>query len=183
MSVYAVLGEIQFQLVAYWSGYQSEQAVEYVEHPLVGRKPRLQFVGQKLDTIKIDIKLHHLVCDPEVELAKMRSALASRESLRLVMGDGSYEGMFVVDSLTVTQIKTNHHGKRLVFDAVMALRESPATISLLQSKQAAAARQAAQNAQAAPKWQIIPGGASAIQPIDGPRGEWKIIPGASYPTS
>jgi phage protein U len=182
-AVYAVLGDIQFQLVAYWSGYQTEQAAEYVEHPLVGRKPRLQFVGLKLDTVKIDIKLHYLVCDPEAELAKMRAALASRSALRLVMGDGRYEGMFVVESLTVTQIKTNHHGRHLVFDAVMGLKESPA-YNPLQAKRAAAIDQAAQNIKAAPKWQIPPGAtspASAIPPIDGPRGEWKGTPGQSYP--
>ena len=47
--MYAVLGNIQFELITYFEGMDAQFAADYAEHALIGRKPRLQAVGAKLD--------------------------------------------------------------------------------------------------------------------------------------
>jgi phage protein U len=120
---YAVLGTIEFNVIAYWSGIDQQQGLDFAEHALVGRKPRLQFVGEKLDTVKIDLKFHASYCDPEAELKKLRDAMAEKKVLRLVMGDGRYQGSFVIEILGNVHRKTSAKGTKLIIEASLGLKE------------------------------------------------------------
>jgi hypothetical protein len=72
--MYAVLGEIEFDLITYFDGLETQFGSDYAEHALIGRKPRLQFVGEKLDEVRIDLVFHVSYCDPEAELVRLKTA-------------------------------------------------------------------------------------------------------------
>ena len=72
--MFALLGDVQFDLITYFDGFESQFGADYAEHPLIEGKPRLQFVGDKLDEIRIQLAFHLHYCDPEAELAKLKDA-------------------------------------------------------------------------------------------------------------
>ncbi len=121
--MYAILGKVEFDLITYFDGLETQFGADYAEHALIGRKPRLQHVGDKLDEIKIDLVFHVTYCDPEAELVRLRNALASHEALSLVLGNGDYKGRFVITNITATGRHTDTAGTLLTLDAQMTLRE------------------------------------------------------------
>ncbi|EFS3478989.1 hypothetical protein HX217_005299, partial [Salmonella enterica] len=43
--MFAVLGDIEFELITYWDGFEATFGVDYAEHARIEGKPGLQFVG------------------------------------------------------------------------------------------------------------------------------------------
>ena len=121
--MFAILGEVEFDLITYFDGLETRFGAEYAEHALIARKPRLQFVGDKLDEVKIDLVFHSSYCDPEAELVRLRNALASHDALSLVLGNGDYKGRFVISNLTATGRHTDTAGTLLAVEASVDLRE------------------------------------------------------------
>lgn len=121
--MYAILGNVEFDLITYFDGLETQFGADYAEHALIGRKPRLQHVGDKLDEVKIDLVFHVSYCDPEAELVRLRNALSSHEALSLVLGNGDYKGRFVITDLTATGRHTDTAGTLLAVESQLSLRE------------------------------------------------------------
>lgn len=121
--MYAVLGEIEFDLITYFDGMEAHFGSDYAEHALIGGKPKLQFVGDKLDEIRIDLVFHATYCDPEAELIRLRGAMQSRAALALVLGNGDYKGRFVITALQATGRHTDRAGSLLAAEAQLSLKE------------------------------------------------------------
>ena len=91
--MFAVLGDIEFELITYWDGFEATFGVDYAEHARIGGKPGLQFVGDRLDEIQITLVFHQHYCVPDVELARLRTttgnvlAVSATVSLREYTGD------------------------------------------------------------------------------------------------
>lgn len=145
--MYAALGTVEFDLVSYWSDFSHQQGVDFAEHALIGKKPRLQFVGDKLDTLNIGMKFHFAHVDPEAELAKLRTAMSAKRPLRLVLGNGRYEGRFVIESIGHDQWRCLRDGTKLHISVQVGLKEfvpaDPVAERKADAKQQATARQAA----------------------------------------
>ena len=62
--MFAVLGDIEFELITYWDGFEATFGVDYAEHARIGGKPGLQFVGDRLDEIQITLVFHQHYCVP-----------------------------------------------------------------------------------------------------------------------
>ena len=147
---YAVLGTTEFDLITYWNALDLEQGMDFAEHALIGRKPRLQFVGGKLDTVKVQMRFHDNFCTPETEMAKLQQAMKDKKALKLVMGNGSYKGSFVIDSLGITHKVTTKTGTVLHSEVSVSLKESVET-KPEDAKKAAAQDKAKHATKAAPK--------------------------------
>ena len=100
--MFAVLGDIEFELITYWDGFEATFGVDYAEHARIGGKPGLQFVGDRLDEIQITLVFHQHYCVPDVELARLRTAMKAHQALALVFGNGDYRGWFVITDVTAT---------------------------------------------------------------------------------
>ncbi|MFZ5474552.1 MAG: phage tail protein, partial [Pseudomonadota bacterium] len=121
--MFALLGDVQFDLIAYFDGFESQFGADYAEHPLIEGKPRLQFVGDKLDEIRIQLAFHLHYCDPEAELAKLKDALAAHQAMALVLGNGDYKGWFVLTDVQATSKHTDKAGTLIALEASITLRE------------------------------------------------------------
>ncbi|OHX10254.1 hypothetical protein BI347_20875 [Chromobacterium sphagni] len=121
--MFALLGEVQFDLITYFDGFESQFGADYAEHALIDGKPRLQHIGDKLDEIRIQLSFHSQYCDPEQELLKLRSALAAHQAMALVLGNGDYKGWFVLTDVTATSKQTDKAGTLIAMDANITLRE------------------------------------------------------------
>lgn len=121
--MYAVLGEVEFDLITYFDGMEARFGSDYAEHARIGAKPVLQFVGDKLDEVSISLVFHASYCDPEAELSRLKRAQQAHTSLALVLGNGDYKGRFVITDLTATGRHTDRMGRLMAVDAQMSLKE------------------------------------------------------------
>ncbi|HBS3222017.1 TPA: phage tail protein [Klebsiella pneumoniae] len=121
--MFAVLGDIEFELITYWDGFEATFGVDYAEHPRIEGKPGLQFVGDKLDEIQISLVFHQHYCVPDVELVRLRTAMKAHQALALVFGNGDYRGWFVITDVTATSEQTDSTGNVLAVNATASLRE------------------------------------------------------------
>lgn len=121
--MFALLGDVQFDLITYFDGFESQFGADYAEHPLIEGKPRLQFVGDKLDEIRIQLAFHLHYCDPEAELVKLKDALAAHQAMALVLGNGDYKGWFVLTDVQATSKHTDKAGTLIALEASITLRE------------------------------------------------------------
>lgn len=121
--MFALLGDVQFDIITYFDGFESQFGADYAEHPLIEGKPRLQFVGDKLDEIRIQLAFHLHYCDPEAELAKLKDALAAHQAMALVLGNGDYKGWFVLTDVQATSKHTDKAGTLIALEASITLRE------------------------------------------------------------
>ena len=148
--MYAVFGEIEFELITYFDGMEASFGADYAEHALIGRKPRLQFVGEKLDEITIELAFHAKYCDPEAEFSKLKKAMQSREAGQFVLGSGEYKGWFVITDLKLTCRQTDKEGRLIEVAASMTLREYVIP-DLVEMKKAKGKSEAQARTAAAPK--------------------------------
>lgn len=107
----------------YWDGFEATFGVDYAEHARIEGKPGLQFVGDKLDEIQISLVFHQHYCVPDMELARLRTAMKSHQALALVFGNGDYRGWFVITDVTATSEQTDSTGNVLAVNATASLRE------------------------------------------------------------
>ncbi|WJV52746.1 phage tail protein [Prodigiosinella aquatilis] len=121
--MFAVLGDIEFELITYWDGFEAQFGVDYAEHALIQGKPRLQFIGEKLDEISISLVFNWLYCTPETELARLRNLMHTHNAQALVFGNGDYRGWFVVTDVQATSEQTDRSGNVLALNAQVTLRE------------------------------------------------------------
>lgn len=120
---HALFGEVVFDLITYFDGAEYKFGAEYAQHALMGSKPRLQFVGDKLDEISWRLVFHHVYCQPEKELLKLRSAIAKHQAMPLVFANGDFKGWFVPVDVSVTATQTAVDGTLLAIEAQMNLLE------------------------------------------------------------
>lgn len=121
--MFAVLGDIEFELITYWDGFESTFGVDYAEHSRIEGKPGLQFVGEQLDEFRISLVFHSLYCTPDNELSRLRRAMRSHQALALVFGNGDYRGWFVITAVTASSQQTDSSGNVMAMTAEVTLRE------------------------------------------------------------
>ncbi|EHD22653.1 MULTISPECIES: phage tail protein [Brenneria] len=121
--MFAVLGDIEFELITYWDGFESTFGVDYAEHSRIEGKPGLQFIGEQLDEFRISLVFHSMYCTPDSELARLRRAMRAHQALALVFGNGDYRGWFVVTAVTASSQQTDASGNVMAMTAEVTLRE------------------------------------------------------------
>ncbi|MDM7320225.1 MAG: phage tail protein [Fervidobacterium sp.] len=121
--MYAQLGDIKFELITYYNSLEESLSVNYAEHNVIEGKPRLQFIGDNLETIKISLNFHASFCKPEEELKKLKEAMLKHEALPFVFGNGLFKGKYVITELTGTQIQTFKDGTVMSITANITLKE------------------------------------------------------------
>ncbi len=121
--MFALLGEIQFDLITYFDGFDSQFDADYAEHALIEGKPRLQWTGDKLDEISIQLSFHAQFCDPELELLRLKSAKEAHQAMALVLGNGDYKGWFVLTQVRASSRQTDQAGTLIALEASITLRE------------------------------------------------------------
>lgn len=121
--MYAVLGEIEFKVVAFWDGFKSTMGVDYATHARIEGKPGVQFIGDKLDMLALEFSLHSQFCQPTTELNRLREAMLAHKAMALVFGNGDYRGWFVITELTATHQHTDPWGNVIAQNGTMSLQE------------------------------------------------------------
>ena len=121
--MFAQLGNIVFSLGNIIEGMDGTRASEFAEHRVIEGKPRLQWVGDGLETLTLDINLHRAFCIPETEIKRLEDARAAHEAMALVFGNGEYIGMYVITELSRRLCQADGQGNLISANARMSLKE------------------------------------------------------------
>lgn len=108
--MYAQLGNIIFEGLKGFSSFEESYAVNYAQHERIQGKPRLEVVGDSLDTINFDMYIHRDIMNPDEAIETLRAAMSDREILPLILGNGRVVGNFVIPSLNKTTSFTDSDG-------------------------------------------------------------------------
>lgn len=123
MSLYAVLGETELEVIQWLDGFESRFAAEWPEQGLIGRKGLIQHTGFAPDELRIEVLLHAQWCDPGVELAKLKDRMDAAEPMAFVLGTGEYRGVFVITDIETTTRQTDGAGALMALEARLTLKE------------------------------------------------------------
>lgn len=159
--MFALLGEIQFELVTHFDGLEINRATKFARHETLGGKPVLQRTGDELDELTIELAFHDYYCDPEAELKKLDAARLAAKALPLVWGNGVVEGSFVIESLRIVQQGATQYGKVISLSATVKLVEfvesAPLAAAVREKQASAPARQRkGQPARSKPTAKVVP---------------------------
>ena len=121
--MFAQLGNIQFNLITYFNGIEETQKHNYVEHQTIESKPKLQFMGDDLDTLTIRLNFHSSFCVPETEIKKIKDAAKFHEEMPFILGNGKYLGKYVIEEITSTTQQTDKSGNLISIEAEIRLKE------------------------------------------------------------
>lgn len=121
---FALLGDVQFELITYFDGLDGKFGVDYAEHARIEGKPRLQRVGDKLDEWSLKLKFHQTYCDPEAELIKLKDAMRTYTPASFVLATGSYKGDFVITDMSLNSEQTTKEGALISATVDVTLREA-----------------------------------------------------------
>lgn len=83
--MWAVLGDIEFELRNQPSRQDDRATADYAQHALIQGKPRLEWVGDGLDELTLELTLHALLADPEAQIRRLKTALRAHEPLPYVL--------------------------------------------------------------------------------------------------
>ena len=132
---HVLLGEIAFDLITYLEGMDARIEADYAELAILGGKPRLQCVGDKLDEYTWQVVLHAGFCDPVAELEKLIDAVRAHEALPMVFANGDYRGWFVPVSVAPTWKATSADGTAIWVEATLQLKEHVLPPVLVEKKE------------------------------------------------
>lgn len=121
--MYAVLGEIEFEVVAYWDAFETTLGVDYASHARIEGKPGVQFIGDKLEKITLQFNFHSQFCQPSTEFNRLRTAMTAHQAMALVFGNGDYRGWFVITDLSASHQHTDPCGNVIAQSGSLTLQE------------------------------------------------------------
>ncbi|MCX8016713.1 MAG: phage tail protein [Rhodocyclaceae bacterium] len=123
MSLYAVLDDIELEIITWLDGLDMRFGASYAEQGLIGRKSLLQHTGYSPDEVEIAAALHASWCNPAEEVARLKDAMDAARPLAFVLGTGEYRGVFVITDLEVMTRQTDGFGAVIAFESKIKLKE------------------------------------------------------------
>jgi phage protein U len=121
--LFAVLGDIQFEVVGSPESYESADGYDFPEQRVIESKPRLQWVGDELERLNFELMWHASFTNPTAQLALLRATAATHLALPLVFGDGGFRGFFVIESIKVKSQQLSAGGAPIAIRVALALKE------------------------------------------------------------
>ena len=121
--MFAVLGDIQFEVVGSPESYESADGYDFPEQRVIESKPRLQWVGDELERLNFELMWHASFTNPAAQLALLRATAATHLALPLVFGDGGFRGFFVIESIKVKSLQLSAGGAPIAIRVALALKE------------------------------------------------------------
>jgi phage protein U len=121
--MYAQLGDIVFDGLFSFHEYEDTGETRFAQVDLVTGKPDLQHTGEELDTITFNIRLHESFCEPSLRYGQFHSHRKNADILPFVDGYGNVIGNFVIEKIKRTVNQTDTHGRVILCECDVTLKE------------------------------------------------------------
>jgi len=123
--MFAVLGDIPFQVVGSPEALSESRRYDYAEHRVVQARPVLQWLAEDLITIRLEMLLHGSFTDPAASLLVLQQTASTHAALPLVFGNGDFRGYFVIETIDTVSRQLSGVGDIFAILVRLTLRESP----------------------------------------------------------
>lgn len=123
--MFAVLGDIPFQVVGSPEAFSDSRGYDYAEQRVAQARPRLQWLADDLMTIRLELLLHQSFTEPAASLLVLRQAAATHAALPLIFGNGDFRGYFVITRIDTQSRQLSGSGDLFAITVRLSLRESP----------------------------------------------------------
>src|SRR5579872_5103187 len=123
--MFAVLGDVPFQVVGSPQTLSDSRGYDYAEHRVVQARPQLQWLADDLMRIQLEMLLHQSFTDPAVSLFTLTQAASTHAALPLIFGNGDFRGYFVVTEIATQSRQLSGSGDIYAVIVRLSLRESP----------------------------------------------------------
>jgi len=123
--MFALLGDIPFQVVGSPEALSDSRGYDYAEHRVVQARPRLQWLADELMTIRLEMLLHRSFTDPAASLLVLLQGAETHASLPLIFGNGDFRGYFVITKIDTLSRQLSGSGDMFAVTVRLSLCESP----------------------------------------------------------
>jgi phage protein U len=127
--MFAVLGEITFEVLTSFESFRSASDYRYAEHKVVEDRPRLQWLAQELQKISLEMGFHIAFMaftslrDPATAMNMLRAAAEDHQARALVFGNGVHRGYYIIENIEETHQQLADDGSFIAISARVELRE------------------------------------------------------------
>lgn len=121
--MFAIFGDIPFEVLGSPERMAATNTYGYAEHQVVEDQPRLQWVGDALTVLELELMFHVSFTSPALQLAALELAASDHQARALVFGSGEYAGYFVVTRLTVISRSLGPTGLPIAILARLELKQ------------------------------------------------------------
>ncbi|HEY6417587.1 MAG TPA: phage tail protein [Candidatus Binataceae bacterium] len=121
--MFAILGEIPFEVVGSPQGFDSSRGYDYAEQRVIEDRPRLQWLANELERLSFDLLFHYSFTSPATQLLLLRTTADAHQALPLVFGTGEFRGYYVIESITTKSIQFSAQGDPIAIIVRLALKE------------------------------------------------------------
>lgn len=121
--MFALLGEISFEVIGSPEVFESSRRFDYAEHRVVEDRPRLQWLATGLESITLAMLFHGSFSDPAAQLSALLGAAEDHQARALVLGNGVFRGLFVVETVATSDIQLGADAAPIAIRVQTKLRE------------------------------------------------------------
>jgi phage protein U len=123
--MFAMLGDIPFEVVGSPDSFESVLRWDYAEHRVIEAEPRLQWLANDLERLEVGVLLHKSLADPLTSITLLRTNADAHLPLPLVLGNGQLVGTYVIEVMTTRMEQLSAVGDLIATEVHLTLREYP----------------------------------------------------------
>jgi phage protein U len=124
-NLFATLGPLKLALYVAPTSWSETAETALVEHKVAEGKPVLEWVGDELRKVDLDIALNEFYCDPPAVAKQLEEMRASRKGWPLIRGNGQPDGEWAIKSIKTKIERADREGVATSLVLTLALVESP----------------------------------------------------------
>ncbi len=124
-NLFATLGSLKLELYVAPTSWSETAETALVEHKVAEGKPVLEWVGDELRKVDLDIALNEFYCDPPAVAKQLEDMRASRKAWPLIRGNGQPDGDWAIKTIKTKLERTDREGVPTSLVLTLALVESP----------------------------------------------------------
>lgn len=124
-NLFATLGPLKLELYTAPTSWSETADTALVEHKVAEGKPVLEWVGDELRKVDLEVRLHELYCDPPTIAKQLDDMRLSRKAWPLARGTGQPDGEWAIKSIKKKIEQTDREGTPTLLVLTVALVESP----------------------------------------------------------
>jgi phage protein U len=133
-NTFCLVGELRLWLNISPKDWTEKLGHDFAEHSILGDRPKLQSVGNKLDELQMEFQLHAALADIGKTWDTLKGYKEAATAVPVTMGDGQYLGTFVITEMTFKRTATFANGTTLAAALSITFREYVKSTALVTMK-------------------------------------------------
>jgi len=121
--MFAVLGDIEFEVLTSPTEFRARIPYTYAQHDVVEDKPKLQWIANALEEITLRVRWHAAFTNPYDQYINLRSRADEHLGLPLVFGNGNFRGYYVIEEIEEELQHCADDGSLIIVECTIRLKE------------------------------------------------------------